>query len=82
MYSLHHYLGFEVEAVRVDAPSGLKTAFAEVEPLCSELSTHERFLAMADAFQAEAIQAAADQCPDAGLRELTQLGSWVVWARP
>ncbi|HSD75574.1 MAG TPA: glycosyltransferase family 39 protein [Steroidobacteraceae bacterium] len=82
IYSLHHYLGVEVEGAGIDAPGGPKTAFADVESLCSELSNHERFLAMGPASQAQAIQSAADRCPGAGLEELARMRSWVVWARP
>jgi 4-amino-4-deoxy-L-arabinose transferase len=80
-YTLHHYLGIEVERVKLNLTSTSAPEYAAIESLCAELQERERALILGRASRAAAIQATARHCQPNGLRELGRLRDLVIWTR-
>lgn len=79
-YSLHHYLGVEVERVSLTAGTIPETGREAFESLCSELHRSERFLLVTKASRAPAVALAARQCSPAALNEVGRMRDWVLWS--
>jgi 4-amino-4-deoxy-L-arabinose transferase len=78
-YSLHHYLGIEIERVKLGPSVPSVIAYSKTESLCSELTDGERVLFIGRAASAAAIESAAQRCQRNGLRELKRLRDVVIW---